>query len=85
MRGRPPGSRNKKPKSDLVSKNTKRKRHQRMLENAVRLHELFEGEPNRAREANPGGDESCLYQGTQAKILGKSFDRVAERMKRKHR
>jgi hypothetical protein len=82
--GRPPGSRNKNPKP-IVSKDTKRKRHQRKLEDAVRLDEFLTAEKNKAKSANPDGDETFLYQGTQAKILGKQFDRVAERLKRGRR
>jgi hypothetical protein len=86
MRGRPLGSRNKKRKSDHESKDAKslrRKRHQRNVENAVRNHELYTEEANRARAANPDVDEAFLYQGTQATMLGKDFDRVAERLKRR--
>jgi hypothetical protein len=86
MRGRPPGSRNKERKSDLESKDAKslrRKRHQRRLEDAVRLDEFLTAEKKKASAANPTGDPAFLYQNTQAKILGKDFDRVAERMKRR--
>jgi hypothetical protein len=88
MRGRPPGSRNKKRKSDEESKDAKsrrRKRHQRSMEAAVRLHEFLTAEAEKASAANPAGDPAFFYQGTQAKILGKIFDRVDERLKRGHR
>jgi hypothetical protein len=84
MRGRPPGSKNKNPKSD-ASKDAKRKRHQRGLENAVKLDEFLSVEAKQAREADPGGDPAFFYQNTQPKILGRPFDRVAERLKRKRR
>jgi hypothetical protein len=85
MSGRPPGSRNKKSKSVCASKDAKslkRKRWQRKLENAVKLDESLTAEAKRAGTANPSGDASFLYQNTQGKILGKQFDRVAERVKR---
>jgi hypothetical protein len=82
--GRPPGSRNKTVKSDHESKDAKtlrRKRHQRRLEDAVKLDEFLTAEAKQASAANPGGDTSFHYQGTQAKLLGKQFDRVAKRLK----
>jgi hypothetical protein len=80
--GRPPGSRNKTP-NPIVSKEAKRKRHQRRLEDAVRLDEFLTAEAKQASAKNPDGDASFLYQGEQAKILGKQFDRVAKRLKRR--
>jgi hypothetical protein len=92
MRGRLPGSRNKKRKSDRESKDPKsrkRKHHQRKLEVAVGVHEFLTAEAKQAAAANPGGDASFLYQNTQAKgfgeKFGKQFDRVAKRLKRGRR
>jgi hypothetical protein len=86
-RGRPPGSKNRNAKANHESKDAKalgRKRHQRRLEAAVKLDEFLTAEAKQASAARPG-DASFHYQNTQAKILGKQFDRVAERLKRGRR
>ena len=89
MRGRPPGKGNEK-RNPFPSKDARRKRHQRGLEHAVRIDEFLTAEAKKAGAANPGGDASFLYQGTQAKMLrerglGEDFDRVAKRLKRAKR
>lgn len=83
-RGRPPGSKNKKAKAENDSADTKalrRKRRQRKLEAAVKLHEFLAAEADAARAADP--NNPLLYQNTQAKILGKPFERTAARLKRR--
>ena len=84
-RGRPPGSKNRNVMNHASKdwKALRRKRHQRKLEDAVRLDEFLTAEAKQASAANPSGDASFLYQGEQAKILGKQFDRVAKRLKRR--
>jgi hypothetical protein len=77
-----PLARGRKPKPEReISKASKRKRHQRKLEDHVRLHEFLVKEAARATVVNPGAKD-FHYQGTQAKIGGKQYDRVAERLKR---
>ena len=81
--GRPPAAETKNQNRTTCSKDLKglkRKRHQRKLEAAVKLDEFLTAEAKQAGAANPGGDASFLYQNTQAKIFGKQFDRVAERL-----
>ena len=85
MRGRPVGSKNKKPKSEYESKDAKglrRTRHQRSLENAVKLDEFLTAEAEQANAINPDA-APFHYQNTQAKIAGKQFKRVADRLKRR--
>jgi hypothetical protein len=78
--GRRIGSKNKNPKPQ--SKEARRKEHQRRMEVAVKLDEFLTAEAKQAIAANPG-KSALLYQGTQAKILGRQFVRVAKRLKGK--
>jgi hypothetical protein len=84
-RGRPLGSRNKKvTQREKASKDLLRKRRQRKLEKAVELHEFLTAEAEQARALNPDpGSAPFFYSGTQAKILGKPFERTAARINRK--